>query len=118
MNIQQPPKQFDLMQYLDNRFNSVRWSLNALGEYLERHFPGAKDEIERLEFYHRCWSFMMGREAARAKAPAESVLVISTANAKVIDALRKEAQEKGWLNEFHKAEINVQHEAKELYGRK
>jgi hypothetical protein len=112
--MQVQPKQFNLMQYIENRFNEKQWSILAIADYLESHFPGAMEEIKRREFYYRCWSFMMGREITRKKATPEDVLVISIANVNVIDKLRKEAIAQGWMDEFHRAELNVKHELKEM----
>ena len=118
MKAPQPrPGQVDLMQYISNRFNAMQWTLNAFTEFLEDKFPGAREELERRRFYHKCWSFMMGKEQAKAKARPDQILEVVNNNNKVIAELRKEAISKGWIDVFHKAEVNVEREAKEMIGR-
>lgn len=109
----QPKQQINPLRMLDNKINSLEWKLMALTAAIERHFPQEVELIERDFFYHKCWSFMMGRQVALRKAPMETKLQISAANRTVIDNLRKEAEEKGWMSEFNKAEMNVAHESKE-----
>jgi hypothetical protein len=90
---------------INNVAHFLEFKINALVAVLDKAIPGFAEAYEKQLFYSKCFGVMAGSEQIRQKPEAQGDAVgMLRANTKLIEELSKQAEAKGWMELFQKAQ--------------
>ena len=87
---------------INNVAHFLEFKIDALVAVLDKVTPGFKEAYEKQLFYSKCFGVMAGSEQIRQNPQGDAIGMLK-GNAKLIEELRKQAQDKGWMDLFQKA---------------
>ena len=88
---------------INNVAHFLEFKIDALVAVLDKAIPGFGQAYEKQLFYSKCFGVMAGSEQIRHDPKGDAVGMLQ-ANAKLIEELRKQAEEKGWMELFERAQ--------------
>ena len=97
---------------LNNVAHFLEFKINALVLVLDKAMPGFSDAYERQLFFSKCLAVMAGSERLRQNPKGDAVAMLQN-NAKLIEDLRKQAEEKGLMELFEKAQAEAKRQVAE-----
>ena len=92
----------------------LEFKISALVAVLDKTMPGFAEAYEKQLFFSKCLGVMAGSEQIR-DAPEGNLAAVAMlqSNAKLIESLRKQAEEKGWMDLFDKAQEEAKKQVRE-----
>lgn len=95
------------IKHMEHTINNVahflEFKINALVAVLDKAIPGFGEAYEKQLFYSKCFGVMAGSEHIRHDPKGDAVGML-LANDKLIEELRKQGEEKGWMDLFETAQ--------------
>ena len=88
---------------INNVAHFLEFKIDALVAVLDKAMPGFGQAYEKQLFYSKCFGVMAGSEQIRHDPKGDAIGMLE-ANAKLIGDLRKQAEEKGWMELFERAQ--------------
>lgn len=97
---------------INNVAHFLEFKINALVAVLDKVTPGFAEAYEKQLFYSKCFGVMAGSEQLRQNPKGDAIGMLK-GNAKLTGDLRKQAEEKGWLELFEKAQAEAKKQVAE-----
>ena len=97
---------------INNMGHFLEFKIDALVAVLDKAIPGFAEAYQKQLFYSKCFGVMAGSEQIRHDPKGDAVAMLQ-ANAKMIGELRKQAEEKGWMDLFEKAQAEAKRKVAE-----
>ena len=97
---------------INNVAHFLEFKISALVAVLDKAMPGFKEAYEKQLFFSKCFGVMAGSEQLREKPNVDAVVMLRN-NAKLIEDLREQAEAKGWMELFEKAQAEAKRQVAE-----
>jgi len=97
---------------INNVAHFLEFKINALVAVLDKAMPGFKEAYEKQLFFSKCFGVMAGSEQLREKPNVDAVVMLRN-NAELIEDLREQAEAKGWMELFEKAQAEAKRQVAE-----
>lgn len=106
-----------MQNVIRNSVHELQIQINALVKLAEESNPGFTAVFQKQVFYEKCIAVMAGSEQVKARAGPDALSHLA-ANSKMIEVLKKQAQEHGMMDVFEKAQREAEHLGQEMAGRR